>query len=313
MFSRKEPLREAWLKVAGQRVAITEWHERRDLVALFPQYSHIAKCGFWVQFKRPARHRFALLGVTESGRRLRSWVRTAGREPDIPSKIPDAENLVNRFIRQVNEHHLSVLEIGSRIVSPGSVSKRTWFPDASSYTGVDYYGDGNTDVVGDAHTLARHVGENRFDAVFSVATLEHLAMPWVVAMEINKVLKTGGITFHQTPFAWPSHDRPWDFYRYSDLGLRSLFSPALGYEVIEAGMFEPLRMHFDRQVSGQEGFPMEPGFAGAAILARKIADVDKERFRWETSRSEVLGDASHYPPQELLQRTSDATRALVEL
>jgi hypothetical protein len=120
-------------------------------------------------------------------------------------------------------------------------------------------------------------------------------MPWVSAMEINKVMKTGGITYHVTPFSWPAHERPWDFYRYSDQGLRALFSPALGFEVIDAGMFEPLRMYFDKINPGQEQFSEATGFGSAAILARKVADFDTSRFRWDVSVSDVLGSESHYP------------------
>ena len=64
-------------------------------------------------------------------------------------------------------------------------------------------------------------------------------MPWVVAAEINKVLKVGGLTFHSTHFAFPIHERPWDFWRYTDQALRILFSPPLGFEVIRCELRHP--------------------------------------------------------------------------
>src|ERR1043165_6505721 len=72
--------------------------------------------------------------------------------------------------------------------------------------------------VGDAHELSKFFG-TEFDAVFSLAVFEHFAMPWVVAAEINKVLKIGGLTFHSTHFAFPLHERPWDFWRYTGQSL----------------------------------------------------------------------------------------------
>ncbi len=210
--------------------------------------------------------------------------------------VPDGEKLFDRFVEEVNERHWHVLEIGSRIVSPGSESKRGLFPKAASFTGFDYYPDGNTDIVGDAHRLADIVGEKKFDAVFSIAVLEHLAMPWIVAREINRVLRVGGITYHGTLFSWPTHERPWDFWRLSDDGLKVLFSPALGYDVLGAGMFDPVSMHFRALRRGQEGFPNAAAYASSSILCRKKSDTSQADFRWPADLGAVVGGDSRYPP-----------------
>ena len=113
----------------------------------------------------------------------------------------DGSNIFLDFIEKVNSKASRVLEIGSRMVSPGAGagSKRMLFPKASNYVGFDYYKDSNTDVIGDCHELSRYFKGQKFDAIFSVALLEHLAMPWVVAMEIAKVLEIDGDTFHCAP------------------------------------------------------------------------------------------------------------------
>ena len=49
------------------------------------------------------------------------------------------------------------------------------------------------DVVGDAHTLSRHYPDAAFDAVMAFSVLEHLLMPWKLVIELNRVLKPGGI------------------------------------------------------------------------------------------------------------------------
>ena len=54
-------------------------------------------------------------------------------------------------------------------------------------------------------------------------------MPWIVAAEIAKVTKVGGIVFVETHFSFSSHDRPWHFFQFSDMALRVLFSSALGF------------------------------------------------------------------------------------
>jgi hypothetical protein len=65
-------------------------------------------------------------------------------------------------------------------------------------------------------------------------------MPWIVATEIAKLLKVGGVVFVETHFSFSSHERPWHFFQFSDMALKTLFSSALGFECIEAGMSNPL-------------------------------------------------------------------------
>jgi hypothetical protein len=210
-------------------------------------------------------------------------------------EVPDGETLFDLFVQEVNARHWHVLEIGSRIVSPDSESKRSLFPNAGSYTGFDFYPDANTDIVGDAHRLSEIVGDKKFDAIFSIAVFEHLAMPWIVAREINRVLRPGGLTYHGTVFSWPAHERPWDFWRLSDEGLKVLFSPALGYELLGAGLFDPVSTHFRTLRKGQAGFPNAAAFASASILCRKTSDLQLDNFRWPSDLGAVVGDDSRYP------------------
>jgi len=218
-----------------------------------------------------------------------------GVKPQKPSGFPAGETIENEFVRLVNDNHLNVLEIGSRVVAPGSHSRRGVFPLAQSYTGFDYYPDSNTDVVGDAHKLSQYFGEQKFDAVFSKDVFEHLAMPWVVALEINKVLKINGITFHNTVFAWPHHERPWDFWRFSDEGLKILFSPSLGFEVMKVGLYEPVQSHFHEFYPNQELFSVQPTFARVAILAKKVSEIDRDKFRWDIELEELFSENRQYP------------------
>lgn len=291
LLSRYSALEEVSLCVEGSPVPITRWYPRPDLLAIYPQYHPSDRCGFEVHVPRRAQYELTFQ-VQQQGRTIALPLNLAAPPLPLPG-YTDASTLFNEFIAISNEQRLCVLEIGSRIVSPGSVSKRALFPGVRSYTGFDYYPDENTDVVGDAHRLSHYFAGQRFDAIFSLSVFEHLAMPWVVAMEINKLLAVGGLTFHGSHFAWPLHEAPWDFWRFSDEGLKVLFSPPLGFEVIKAGLFSPMRMYPDQIVPPQEMMPAHPAFGGAAILARKVAELDTSQFRWEASTKEVT--AGHYP------------------
>ena len=77
-----------------------------------------------------------------------------------------------------------VLEIEARARS--GITHRERFSPPAKYVGLDISPGPNVDVVGDAQHLSRVV-TGKFDAVFSVATFEHLLMPWKVVLELNKV------------------------------------------------------------------------------------------------------------------------------
>lgn len=62
-----------------------------------------------------------------------------------------------------------------------------------------------------------------FDTVVVVEVLEHVADPRRAAAEIHRLLKPGGSLVLSTPFIFPLHDRPYDFFRYTRYGLSNLF------------------------------------------------------------------------------------------
>lgn len=66
-----------------------------------------------------------------------------------------------------------------------------------------------------------------FDAVLSLAVLEHVRQPFECAREICRVLKPGGTLLCVVPFLSPLHGYPNHYYNMSGQGLRALFEPAL--------------------------------------------------------------------------------------
>lgn len=179
-----------------------------------------------------------------------------------------------------------VLEIGSREVS--GISRRHLFPTASRYVGFDLHPGPGVDVVGDIHELSQHFAAGSFDVVFSMSVFEHLAFPWKAAMEINRVLARDGLCFVSTHPVWPPHELPWDFWRFPVRGLKLLFCEPLGFVVEAAEEGLPAKLHSlvddppTRGVSDCE-LPM-----GVALVARKVADYDPARFRWDLPLPSVL-------------------------
>ena len=105
----------------------------------------------------------------------------------------------------------SVLELGTkRSVDESPSIHRDWAPHAGEFVGTDFFDGPDVDVVADVSELSNAFGEERFDAIISCSTLEHIQYPWVAAVEIARTLKTGGLLFVQTHQTFPLPAYPHD-------------------------------------------------------------------------------------------------------
>ena len=87
----------------------------------------------------------------------------------------------------------------------------------------------NPDIVADASDMAS-VKTETYDYVFAMEVLEHIPTPQDAVNEIFRVLKEDGKFIFSTPFIFPIHDEPHDYYRYTHYGLRHLLK---GYKIKE--------------------------------------------------------------------------------
>lgn len=215
---------------------------------------------------------------------IRRRVAPAAQVPH--AKWPDY--LAERF----NKEGLRVLEIGSRNVTGANLRNR--FAKAS-YTGFDFYDGENVDVVGDAHRLSKYFAETeKFDLIFSSAVFEHFHMPWLVAVEIQKLLKVGGFVFTETHFSYSAHERPWNFFQFSDTGLRALFNRGLGFELVDSGMGNPIAGYFGRDADEYLRYsPVVELYCHSSILCRKVREVDS--FEWSDVEMDDVVDGARYP------------------
>jgi lipopolysaccharide biosynthesis protein/glycosyltransferase involved in cell wall biosynthesis len=216
--------------------------------------------------------------------------------PDVPmSKIVSHERWRGYLYKIGNKPGMRILEIGSREVTGESHARKELC--RAEYVGFDYYPGRNVDVVGDAHKLSSYFqGEEKFDIVYSSACLEHFAMPWIVATEIAKLLKVGGIVFVETHFSFSSHERPWNFFQFSDMALRVLFSEELGFECIEAGMSNPIVGRFSSYADEYLKNKRVTGlYCHSEYLGEKTRDVME--FDWgKVDLTKVLGGTVYPGP-----------------
>lgn len=191
----------------------------------------------------------------------------------------------NTFIRRMKEKDQpSVLELGTRRVNPAvSTMRRRYVPHAAEYVGTDFRDGLDVDVIADVHELSGVFGENRFDAVISCSTFEHLRYPWIAVVEINRVLRPGGLVFVQTHQTFPLHAHPHDYFRFSRDGLEALFAEQVGFQTV-------LSAHNFRCAIVSTREPrtaLAPAYLNSLITVEKVAHAGPD-FRWKN----VPGDSA---------------------
>jgi len=131
------------------------------------------------------------------------------------------------------------------------------------------------------------VENERFDFVLFNQTLEHIPEPKEVLRELNRVMKTNARILYTGPLFYEEHAAPYDFYRYTQFGLRYLFDQAgfevqslewlegyfgtLGYQLQRASECLPLRAK--DYGGGAVGFAMVPCAVAAKICFALMSAV----------------------------------------
>lgn len=108
------------------------------------------------------------------------------------------------------------------VLDCGAGKRPSYFENVINYEIVDY---DSTDVIGVGEALP--FKDATFDAVISVAVLEHVRDPFKCAKEIIRVLKPGGDLYCCIPFLQPLHGYPHHYFNATPQGIRSLFEDAM--------------------------------------------------------------------------------------
>lgn len=282
---------------AGRSARVDAFTDRPDLLAFYPDHEHVRHGGFAVYLACPPGHPVSLTLETDGGAASVPLPLPEGPLPPWPAEEEDGDDsaspMLRRFIDLANARGGRVLQVGAR--TPAGLEGMPPRPLLRGpVIGLDIHPGFCVDLVGDAHVLSRFLREGSMDAVISGSVLEHLQAPWLFAAEVNRVLKVGGLVYHEAPGAWPAHAEPNDFWRMSAAGLRVLFGPESGFEVLEARDAGPAAMiptpkwrrhHLD--------MPTIPAFAMSEILARKVEEIPPGAVAWPLGASEER--ARRYP------------------
>lgn len=125
-----------------------------------------------------------------------------------------------RMIADYIQKEASIVDLGS---GPERLGER--------FVNVDVYPFPEVDIVADAESLPFQT--DSIDAIVSESMLEHVPHPTLVAREMVRVLKKGGMAYVSAPFIHPYHASPDDFNRWTISGLKELF-PDL--DIVKSGV-----------------------------------------------------------------------------
>lgn len=201
-------------------------------------------------------------------------------------------NWIDYLVELCDKPGMKVLEVGARNVTGDTFRDR--FKNAS-YTGFDYYQGENVDVVGDAHKLSSYFGE-KFDLIFSSAVFEHLAMPWLVSIEMIKLLNLGGYVFIETHYSYSSHERPWHFFQYSENALDVLFPEKFGMHCVKKGCSNLIEGRFSIDASEYlQGMKVPGLYCHSEYLGQKLTDIDTSKLDWSGITLDDVRKGTEYP------------------
>lgn len=128
------------------------------------------------------------------------------------SSVRDSIMSVQGFLRN------SVLDLGSGEQPYAQIVKA----QAAQYVGVDVTVSDvkKPDVCGDSLLLP--FKDASFDTILCTQVLEHVRNPFDLFQQASRVLKDDGYLILTAPQAWPLHEEPYDFFRYTKYGLAEL-------------------------------------------------------------------------------------------
>lgn len=187
---------------------------------------------------------------------------------------------IRSFVKRYGTDGL-VLEIGV-----AANDYETGFPNRTT---LDIDPARKPDVVADIVSMP--FADDHFDAIVCSEVFEHLPDPVAAATELQRVLKPGGRLILTTRFAFPIHDAPGDFLRYTPYMLRRIFDSweieALEYEADPFGTIAILlqRILFQTDLRGGK---LAKGFVYILALAiNRLSPLIKKQYG-DISKTQIV-------------------------
>lgn len=130
----------------------------------------------------------------------------------------------NRALPQIKALGGRILDVGGTKIPMASYYRFLAIQDVRTVEVLNIVDSVGADIVADATAIP--CDSASYDAAICFNVLEHVARPQQVLSEINRVLKPGARFVFMVPFLHKVHGDPDDYFRYTESGLRVLFTDA---------------------------------------------------------------------------------------
>jgi hypothetical protein len=128
-------------------------------------------------------------------------------------------SVIDEFQQQFKVAEGRTLIVGSKIhEGTGKQDRREIYRDA---IGVDMEEGHGVDRVLNLEDVTEGLGE--FSHIECTSVLEHSRRPWLLAANLERVLKEGGTILVMIPWVWRIHNYPSDLWRMTPEAIKSLF------------------------------------------------------------------------------------------
>ena len=117
-----------------------------------------------------------------------------------------------------------LLPTNSKVLIIGSGEKIAYYKNKFAHSEVitsDVHQEFKPDYIFDGHFIP--FADGCFDMVLAAQVIEHTINPWKFCLELQRVVKVGGLLQIEAPQTFPYHAEPYDFFRFTFTGMRSLF------------------------------------------------------------------------------------------
>jgi SAM-dependent methyltransferase len=171
--------------------------------------------------------------MAELPRNLSDALRTIYSVPDFKPRARTDDSDSGFITVSLIERSIALLapELKGVIIDVGCGERpyESYFSHAQKMIGCDFNAKrGPVDFECPAHNIP--MPDESVDGVLCTEVLEHVPDPMAVWREFHRLLRPRGKVLLTTPMYWPSHEEPYDFYRYPEFGMRRLAAES-GFEV----------------------------------------------------------------------------------
>ena len=155
------------------------------------------------------------------------YIETSNHYNFLSDELRSKFNIVNTDAVSSNGYDGYAMELIKKnedglVLDCGAGKRPIYFDNVVNFEIADY---DTTDVRGVGEVLP--FIDDAFDAILSIAVLEHVKDPFLCAKEISRVLKPGGELMCCVPFLQPLHGYPHHYYNMTPQGLENLFADYL--------------------------------------------------------------------------------------